>query len=378
MRIVIVGAGIGGLTLAAALRREGMEARVYEREPSSTARPQGYAISLKGSTGLRVLRELGLEEELRKTGRPTPDFTFLTPEGRPLLHLHPAADSPEYTVGISREILRARLLEAVPRDWLTWGARCSGVTRRGDTLIVEFEEGPPVEADLVVAADGVRSALRKKLVGDPPHYLGLAAIGGVTGGEIEHPLLAGGAFMSLGRGSSLFVQRYSAEGKTIWSFCTHAREGQFDPLEGQCLRDWTLDQIRTWHEPIPALVSSTAPSDVTVRSYYDRAPLRTYVYEGIVLMGDAGHPMSPFQGQGANMAMVDALELARHLKMRLQGDQQALARYDRQAVKRNRTEVMRSRIAARLFHSRGRLSLVVRNAGLRLMDQALLRSRPKR
>ena len=310
MKIVIVGAGIGGLTLAAALRRHGLEARLCERDPGITARSQGYAISLKESTGLRVLRTLGLYEDIQKVGRPAVDFTFLTSEGKPVLHLRADPASPEYTLGVPRDQLRARLLEAVPADWLSWGARCSGVARRGNSLLVELEGREPLEADLVIAADGTGSVLQKKLVGTPLHYLGLTAIGAASGHEVEHPLLAAGAFMTMGRSSSMFVQRYSEEGKTIWSFCTHAEERSMEGLDGQTLKNRVLEHTQTWHEPIPTLVSGTVPSDLAVRGYYDRDPLRTYVHEGVVFIGDAAHPMSPFQGQGANMAMVDALELA--------------------------------------------------------------------
>jgi len=259
----------------------------------------------------------------------------------------------------------------VPAEWLTWGARCTGVSRQGSSWSVEFEDREPVEAGLVVAADGVRSALRKVVVGDELHYLGLQAVGGATGSEVEHPLLAAGAFMTLGKGASIFVQRFSDEGKTIWSFCAHAGEKALDALDGQALKDWALERTQTWHEPIPTLMASTSPSSVVVRGYYDRNPLRTHVHGGVVLMGDAAHPMSPFQGQGANMAMVDALELAAALKRLSNGETGALAEYERAAVKRNREAVMRSRMAARLFHSQGAVSTAARNMGLRLVDKFL-------
>ncbi|HEX8824911.1 MAG TPA: NAD(P)/FAD-dependent oxidoreductase [Archangium sp.] len=376
MNVVIVGAGIGGLTLAAALHREGISARIYERDLGITARQQGYALSLKESTGLKVLRTLGLYEDIRAVGRPAIDFTFLTPEGKDILHLRADPSSPEYTLGVPRDRLRTRLLEAVPAEWLTWGARCTGVSRRGSSWLVEFEDQEPVEAGLVVAADGVRSALRKVVVGDELHYLGLQAVGGATGSEVEHPLLAAGAFMTLGKGASIFVQRFSDEGKTIWSFCAHAGEKALDALDGQALKDWARERTQTWHEPIPTLMASTSPSSVVVRGYYDRNPLRTHVHPGVVLMGDAAHPMSPFQGQGANMAMVDALELAVALRRLSHGETGALAEYERAAVKRNRDAVMRSRMAARLFHSRGAVSTTARNMGLRLVDKFLPKPKP--
>jgi salicylate hydroxylase len=373
MKISIVGGGIGGLTLAVALHREGIPARVYERDSSPSARSQGYAISLNERTGLRVLDELGLGSKIRQLGRPAEAFTFLTSSGKQLMRLQASPGSPQSAVGIPRDLLRMSLLDEVPPGWQEWGVRVRAATENGQRVLLNSAGQSLAEADLVVAADGVGSQLRGALIGDSLNYLGLTAVGGIIDGGIDHPLLSGGAFMTMHPGSSIFVQRYSEEERTIWSICTHAAEGRFDQLSDHDLVEWAMEHVVGWHAPISDVIKKSSTNELSVRKYYDRDPLASCVRDGVVLVGDAAHPMSPFQGQGANMAMVDAFELARAIKAKLSGDRDAINRYDREATKRNRRAVMQSRMAARLFHIKGAIGIATRNLMLSASDKFMSR-----
>ncbi|WP_436501774.1 FAD-dependent oxidoreductase [Actinokineospora sp. HUAS TT18] len=371
MRIAIVGAGIGGLTLAAALHREGLSAAVYERDVVDTARRQGYSISLTEGEGLRVLRELGLYEEIRAKGHQTTDFTFRKSDGSRLMCLRAAPGSSRNTIGIPRDVLRAHLLNAVPADWIIWGARCTGVAQPKVGHQLQFADSSSVDADLIVFADGVRSRGRMALIGDSLHSLELLAVGGIVRADVDHPLLGGGAFMSLSCGASAFVHRYGENGETVWSISLRSKIDALDGRSGEELQEFALRATRGWHSPIAELITATNLEDIVSRPYFDRNPTPSCLFDNCVLIGDAAHPMSPFQGQGANMAMVDALNLSRTLKANLDGDPLALHRYDKEAAKRNRTAVMRSRSAAKMFHTQSRFGSATRNATLRLLDLAM-------
>lgn len=377
LRIAIVGGGIGGLTLANLLARQGLEATVYERDASLDARNQGYALGLTRDAGLQVLGQLGLAEAVEATGRRASDFAFLTPAGKRLMNLRARPGSPQDTVGIPRSALRALLLERLPPERVVWNARCTGLLQDGGAATLQFEDGREVVADLVVACDGSRSPLRKLLWGDSPNYLGLNSIGGVLPRARAHPLLAGGAFMTLGPGASFFAQTYGDQGETVWSWAGRAEERAFESFGPESLKGEALRRTEGWHAPIAELISSTADSDVITRAYSDRLPPAQLFKGAVVLLGDAAHGMSPFQGRGANTAMEDARDLAEVLPgAKATTLALRLGAFQRKALPRGMQMVNRSRFAARLMHVQGPIARFLRNGTMRMVGAGLDRSSP--
>ena len=185
---------------------------------------------------------------------------------------------------------------------------------------------------------------------------GLRAIAGDTSTPVAHPLLDGGCFMTLGDdGTSVFAHR--------------ERSGVHLSLTIHGGSDWPiahpaavlLERTRGWHDPIPAIVAGIDPAGVVVRDYADRDPL-THVRDGRVwLIGDAAHPMVPFQGQGANTGMRDAMDLAAFLSGEHDDPEGAI-------VARGRKAVLSSRRSAEQFHTTSGLSRRMRNAGFRSAD----------
>jgi salicylate hydroxylase len=314
MRIAIVGAGIGGLTLAAALRQRATSAdvEVFERDDSAFSRSQGYAIGLKYQTGLRVLGELGLRDATLATGAsPIGRFVFTNQRGRELLSLAAGSDEARITYRVQRRQLRQTLLDVLDGTPVHFGRRCVGYATTGSGAVLPFEDGSSVDADLVAACDGVGSSVRAQMADADKHYLGLTAIYGHAQIAPKHPLLAGGYFMSLGNdGSSIFCYAQPG-GTTHFSYTMHA--GSEAEVGGQD-NDWLLDRVREatsgWHPLVAAILGSARTETIGVRGYYDRLPPRTITDGPVWLLGDAAHAMSPFQGQGGNTAMLDALDLA--------------------------------------------------------------------
>jgi salicylate hydroxylase len=370
MRVAIVGAGIGGLTLAAALRRKSPTTQIelYERDAAPFERPQGYAIGLKPDGGLAALARLGLREAaLSGDTTRVAAFIFTDQRGRPLLRLAAGANEARVTYRVQRRHLKELLLDAVDGIPVAYGRRCTGYEPAESGVTVRFSDHPSVTADLVVGCDGVNSAIRHQLIGDERNYLGLTAIYGDALVQPEHPLLAGGYFMTLASdGSSIFCYLQPG-GTTHFSYTMHTpTEGDIAEQTNAALLARVRNDTETWHPLVHEILAAVDPATVGVRGYYDRQPAQSVTAPGAWLIGDAAHPMSPFQGQGANTAMLDAVELADHLAGGSEGEAVA-----RRIARRGRKAVLDSRRSAARFHTTSRLSQRNRNIGFRLANTVL-------
>ena len=235
-------------------------------------------------------------------------LTILTQGGRELLTLREDPASPRVLLGVPRKALRETLLQGVKED-VVFGETCTGYGTQNGRIVVTFASGKDVVADLVVACDGVNSVIRKQMIGDARHYLGIASMQGKCPMAPSIPALDSGPVMALGSGSSLFMLK-DVEG-VGWSLTTRAPEKEFDGLCHAALKEHAIAATRGWASAFERVVSESDPSDLlSLGGFYDRNPLAKAHTDGVVLLGDAAHPMSPFRGEGANTAMQDALVLA--------------------------------------------------------------------
>lgn len=366
MKIAVIGSGIAGLTFAAAMRHFAptVSLELYERDPDASSSTQGYSLGLKGDAGIMVLKELGLYTQIRDEAITVTNFIFNDQQGHPLLELPSTNDETRLTQRVRRQRLKAILLDAVKDTPIFYGKSCTGYQQSNDQVDVQFADGQSVQADYVVDCEGVASVIRQQMIGDNKKYLGLAAIVGDAPIELEHPLLAGGYFMTLGdAGSSVFCYRQA--GGVHLSYTSHIAD--VEKLRSQT-PDALLKVVQQatlgWHTPIPALAAALDPASLVVRGYYDKDPIQ-HVHEGRVwLIGDAAHQMTPFQGQGANMAMVDALKLAEFFADPAASPAKADT-VDAEIVKRGRKAVLESRQAAVQFHNTNWLQQYMRNVGFR-------------
>jgi len=343
--VVIVGAGIGGLTLALALHRAGIACRVYDA--AADLQPLGVGINVLPHASA-ALASLGVLAELERAAVVTREAAFFNRFGQ-LVYVEPAGrwaghDAPQLSIhrGDLQAVLLAAVRERIGADRVVAGHACVGIDALGDARVrVRFRDpvGAPL-ADVVGAAavgcDGIHSAVRNQLYPDegPPRWSGVNMWRGVVA---HTPFLSGATMVRAGWLSVGKMVIYpirndiDAEGRQLVNWVAELE------CEAPVRRDWSacgsLDdffpRFADWHFDwldVAALIRSTE----TVLAYpmVDQDPLPRWSFGRITLLGDAAHPMFPRGSNGAGQAILDAICLAERIAARGVGAE-ALAEYDR-------------------------------------------------
>ncbi len=367
----MVGGGIGGLSAAIALRRAGVEATVFER--AGELREIGAGISL-WANAMKALKKIGLYDAVRVAGRPLRPGGELRSSNGEVFHEVSAAAMEEsfgdVTVALHRADLQEALLGALDEDAVRLGAdfRCFEQDEKG--VVARFADGWEERGDLLVGADGLRSVVRARLLGDgPPRYAGYMAWRGVV--ELEDDPLPGRAgFEAWGRGERFGLVKLG-RGRAYWFATKNAPEEE----EGAAGRkEELLVRFGGWHEPIPAVVKATGESDIHYDGVYYREPVKRWGEGRATLLGDAAHPMTPDLGQGACQAIEDAVVLAACLKKEAEAET-ALKLYEARRAGRTAYVVRQSRRLGRLGQLENPLVCGLRDAVLKAIPRRLLGSR---
>src|SRR6266545_1025286 len=294
---------------------------------------------------------LGLREGVAARGTRVRRAEIRNPRGDLLTLLDYEALGWE-TYGILRSDLQQAMLEAVPGDPLRLGTTCIGATEDGEALLDGAEA---VVADIVVGADGVRSAVRRSLFGEE-----LLRYGG-------HRAWRAGTRFDDERTRDRFVEVWgvgggfgfgpAGSGRVYWYCFEAVPEGAPAPERP---RDEFLGRYGAWFDPIPALIESTEPDAIEPTFTYDRPPRRTWGRGRVTLLGDAAHPMKPNIGQGAAQALEDAVVLGSCIGPN-RDPEEALREYERRRVKRANAVVRASRRAGRAAEGRSPLAARLRD-----------------
>ncbi|KUL63419.1 FAD-dependent monooxygenase [Streptomyces sp. NRRL S-1521] len=358
---VVVGGGIGGLAAAIGLLRIGWEVTVVER--ARTLDDAGAGISL-AANGLRALDELGVGDAVRDASRGQYNGGTRTPRGGWLTRmdgsaLELAVGTP--IMGIPRSALHRLLRDSLPAEALSIGSEADSVEQSGPNTVRVGCGDTVLDADLVVAADGIGSAVRGRLFPDHPGpvYSGSTVLRAITEQAVDLPT---DFELTWGRGAE-FGHIAFHDGRAEWHAVLNLPAGTrfADPL------DELRSRFQTWHEPIPALLDATRPAAVLHHDVNElRTPLPSYTVGRTVLLGDAAHAMTPHLGQGACQALEDAVTLAAALTAEPTVEA-ALARYDAERRPRGQAVARAARQAGRMGQQLTHpLAVALRNTAMRL------------
>lgn len=377
--IAIIGAGIGGLALAVACLHRGIPFTLYERDTSFNARAQGYGLTLQQASN--AIKGLGLFS-LKHTSHST-RHVVLTTEGKQITewgrrtHLNTHKTPKRQNIHIPRQALRLALLQQLnDYDTIQWGHRLVSFKEDEDQSIeLTFEVNgqiKKVKTDLLLGADGIRSVVRSLLIGEnktPLNYLGYMVILGICSLDslknIQSPLLdSTTVFQTVNGKERIYMMPYEPN-SIMWqlSFPLSEEEAKTLSLQGALALKDVACRIANWHQPIPEILSETRLEQISGYPIYDRILLTPELLKNagsISLLGDAAHPMSPFKGQGANQALLDALALARKISNRCgplsrwkeQGLRNVvLSEFEEEMLERSSSKVKDSAKAVKFLHS---------------------------
>ncbi|MFK0333828.1 FAD-dependent oxidoreductase [Rhizobium sp. NPDC090275] len=312
--IAIVGAGLGGLTLARVLQVHGIPATIYEAEPSADSRPQGGQLDIHDYNGQLALKAAGLFEEFRSIIHVGGEASrVLDRHGNVLL------DEPDDGTGTRPEVqrgdLRRILLDSLPPETIRWGHRLKSVLSLGDGRHrLMFDKGTTTDTDLLVGAEGAWSKVRPLLSSATPSYTGVSFIETfLHDADVWHKSAAmavgGGSMLALAPGKGLLVHR-EAHGVLHAYIALNKPENWLNDLarDGE-VSARVLDEFKNWAPELTALIVDSDTPPILRPIHALPIEHRWKRMRGVTLLGDAAHLMSPFAGEGANLAMFDGAEL---------------------------------------------------------------------
>jgi 2-polyprenyl-6-methoxyphenol hydroxylase-like FAD-dependent oxidoreductase len=322
LRVIVVGGGIGGLSAAIALRLQGHEPVVLERAPKLEAVGAGITLF---ANAMNALTRLGIADAIRASGSPARHSAILTSDGRELTTLAP--DLLDGAVAVHRADLQAALAAAAGEIRL--GVEVTSVDQNAEGVRVWAADGSEERADLLIGADGLWSPVRASFAPATPRYAGYTAWRAIS------PVPIDPGHLSESRGAGERFGLVDIGSRTYWFATANLPEGQ---AEDQSQRKAELvRRFAGWHSPIEAVLEATPENAILRNDVYFLDPLPRWSKGRLVLLGDAAHATTPGVGQGAAMAIEDALVLADELAA---SDDLAagLARYE--SIRRPRTELV--------------------------------------
>ncbi len=310
-RIAILGGGIGGLSLAIALTRRGHGVDLYEAAPAW--KPLGAGLGLAGNA-IKAFREIGIDQEVLAVSRVLKKVVVRSQKGKSLM----ATDSEEVSrrfgvvnnFTIHRADLHDVLIQQLPPEIVHVGKQCVDIDQNEGGVKIYFKDGTHADHDYLVAADGIHSPVRKKLIPtSKTRYAGYTCWRGVTE-QIPDNLDMDETSETWGPGCRLGIVPMT-HNRIYWFACVNASENNatmrsLSPTE-------LLTFYKDFHAPIPELIRNTPANRVIWNDIIDLEPLTQFAFGRVVLMGDAAHATTPNMGQGACMAIEDAVVLANSL-----------------------------------------------------------------
>jgi len=358
MKVIVVGGGIGGLCAAIALQKLGIETIVYEAAPE--LKPVGAGVGL-AANAIQGLSRLGVADEVIARGKELEALTIFDEHNNIITNQDTRPLSRKY--GISNFVIhRADLHDVLARnlkpETLHLNKRCQRINQQNNKVTLHFTDDTHDMADLLIAADGINSIVRQQLLPQSkPRYAGYTCWRGV----IENPgvkinnMISAETWAPQGR-----VGIAPLPGNRIyWYACINA------PEQSEQMRQMTPAQLASHfagvHKPVQEVLADTKPDQLIWGDIADLKPLNKFVYDRVVLLGDAAHATTPNMGQGACQAIEDAVVLGQCIE---QGPTiaKALANYEKRRLARTAKVIRLSRLLGWVSQWENPLLIKARNA----------------
>lgn len=359
----ILGAGIAGLSTAIALKKIGIQARVFEAAPAF--KPLGAGLLL-AANAVQAYRKIGISEKIISRGRALPLFEILDDRGCIISQINATAIQQKFGVhnfAIHRADLHEVLLEQLAPDQVQYGKRATGsVPGPNGTQEVHFADGSSQHTDFLIVADGIHSAIRQQLLpGAVERYAGYTCWRSVIdAGDIDQT----SATETWGTAGRFGIVPLT-DNRIYWFACINA------PENNPALRDFRVADLQRifgkFHDPIPAILAQTRDADLIWNDIADLKPIPRFAFGNILLLGDAAHATTPNMGQGACQAIEDAAVLADELKKQTANPAAAFRTYEQRRLKRTHFIVNNSWTLGRMAQWQNPLLTTLRNGLFRML-----------
>jgi 2-polyprenyl-6-methoxyphenol hydroxylase-like FAD-dependent oxidoreductase len=329
-RALVIGGGIAGPTLSLFLAQAGIEPVVFEAY-RRTEEPIGGGFQI-APNGLRVLAALGLADALFEEGQVSGDMAFRNHRGRDIGLVRTSGAGP--AVNVTRAVVHRVLRDETDRRGVEvrYEKRLKDIAVVGREVVASFEDGSTEVGDFLVGADGVRSRVRAWMLPDlaAPRDTGMVSIGGFCGRDVAPPDARDGGRLTFIVGPK--HQFGYSKMNDQWGWWCHAY-GEDEAarralltMPDADLRAYMLERYRGWCEPVAALIQAT---DEWLRTRIHDVPRLPAWHKGpVLLIGDAAHAMSPAGGQGASLALEDAMVFGKLVLDRSLSTEDAMVRFE--------------------------------------------------
>ncbi len=374
-KIAIIGGGPGGLTLARLLQLKGADVKVYERDINKDARVQGAPLDMHEESGLAALIKADLLTEFKNNFMPGADKTLILNDQAEIFfsdhegNIEQDFGNEHFRPEIDRGVLRKILLDSLEPETVVWNSHFVSLEPQNEGWILHLKDGLSVYADLVIGSDGANSKIRSYLTDFKPFYSGITMLeGNVYNSEKAfpqmHSLLKGGKIMAFGNEKNILLgQKGGGDLGFYVSFKTHekwSKESGIDFSDRTEVLDWFKKEYSEWSIFWDELFEKAATPFIPRPIYCAPLDQTWKTLPNLTIIGDAAHVMPPFAGEGANMAMLDALELSEVLTSdEYNSLQEAISDYETKMCKRAANAAKESLENGEKMHSADSLNMML-------------------